>query len=311
MSPARLMSSTSRAESPRLACGKPREPLAGFYLRAGLLIAFLALLMPTSGCDGDRQGDLVQLQAFLIRPRRPTIGVEYRVYPPDMLTINSIHVPEINGVVQQIRPDGRINVPLLGEIFVAGHTPAEIEIILQDTATLYYRSTDAKVVVSQYNSQKYFVMGQVGKPGPRVWTGRNTVLDALADATVSDSAWPERIRVLRSLQPSSGGYLPLNPAKGDKSDATMTDKGTQELTVDMMAMIRKGDMSHNILLLPDDVIYVPPNNWSAVAIELRRMLAPVSAITEAIWAPQTWNNAITGNSNNNSSGSSGSSSSGL
>lgn len=270
---------------------------------AVLAFVFASFLCPLCGCDGDRQTDLVQLQAFLVKPRRPTIGVEYRVYPPDILLISSLHVPEINGVSQQIRPDGRINVPLLGEIFVAGHTPAEIEILLQDASTLYYRKTDAKVVVTQYSSQKYFVMGQVGKPGPRVWTGRNTVLEALADSVLSEGAWPERVRVLRSTKPSAGGYLPMSPAKSDGTDPSMTDKATQELTVDLMAMIRKGDMSHNILLLPDDVVYVPPNNWEAVAIELRRMLSPVSAITQAIWAPRVWSNALYGNNNGNNSSS--------
>ena len=67
------------------------------------------------------------VKAFLQKDLGPVTGIEYRFYPPDSLSIRSLNVPEISGAVQRIRPDGKINLSLLGEIFVAGKTAKEIE----------------------------------------------------------------------------------------------------------------------------------------------------------------------------------------
>jgi len=74
----------------------------------------------TTGCY-----DPKAVQAFLLQHKQSVSGVEYHVYPPDVLAISSITVPEIAGQTERVRPDGKINLPLLGEVFVAGMTPKE------------------------------------------------------------------------------------------------------------------------------------------------------------------------------------------
>ena len=258
-------------------------------LRSASMLLILAA-SSLAGC-GNREEDLMQIQAFLQKPRTPSSGVEYRVLPPDILSITSLHVPEINGITQQVRPDGKINVPLLGEVTVAGRTPAEIETLLQESASQYYLGPDAKVNISGYNSQRYFIYGQVNRPGMRVWTGRDTIIDAMADAQPNEISWPEKIRVLRSRKPAIGGYLPEVPEKTDPNDVTRNYNNAEELTVDLMAMVRTGDLSHNIMLQPNDIIYIPPNPFGALALELRKFLAPVSPALEAVETPQNFRNA--------------------
>jgi protein involved in polysaccharide export with SLBB domain len=170
---------------------------------AGLLLCALAM-----GCSGKAE----RLIAFLQEPRSRVSSNEYRVLPPDVLLINSIHVPDINGFRAQVRPDGRINLPLLGDVSVAGNTPEEIESVLKAKAREFYEEVDATVQVVEFRSQKIYVFGQVARPGPLPWTGTDTLLDVLAQVQPTPMAWPERIRLVRGKSPIRGGYMP-EPAK--------------------------------------------------------------------------------------------------
>ena len=253
--------------------------------RKALLIAFLLLISIffTCGCYNPKE-----VKAFLQQPRRPVAGVEYRVYPPDVIRINSIHISEIRGIQQQVRPDGKINLPLLGEIFVAGKTPRQIEWAIEDIARKYYEKVDATVEVIGFNSQRFYVFGQVSRPGPISWTGHDTLLDALAKAQPTNLAWPERIMVIRGSKPTEGGYVTSQPSKGYKiTGIHRAPKGNEprKMTVNLLAMIRSGDMSNNILLMPNDVIYVPPNPFAAVGLALQNILFPVRPVLEAVRVP--------------------------
>ena len=95
--------------------------------RALLTATFVILLAGLTGGCGAREKDVVMLNQFIQKPRSPVSGVNYRVLPPDVLSIQSRFVPEIHNVSQQVRPDGVLNLPLVGELYVAGLTPKEIE----------------------------------------------------------------------------------------------------------------------------------------------------------------------------------------
>ncbi len=257
----------------------------GAFLLPGTLYVCAVLLGP--GCH---RAD--EVRAFLREPRMPVSGAEYRVYPPDVIAISSQQITEINGLQQQVRPDGKINLPLIGEVEVAGRTPREISSKICLAAGQYYEreKVDATVQVVGYNSQKYYVFGQVAGPGPRAWTGCDTLLDALCTAQPTQLAWPQRIKLVRGRSPRKGGYLPI--PKDKKKEARRAFKaqgknkaGAEELTVNLMAMIKNGDLSHNILLQPDDVIYVPPNPFAAVGLALRQVLFPVQPVLETVRVP--------------------------
>jgi polysaccharide export outer membrane protein len=177
----------------------------------GVLVGCL-LVAAAMGCDKHHK----RLKAFLQEPRSPVSGTEYRVLPPDVLQINSIHVSDINNFKVEVRPDGKINLPLLGEVAVAGNTPAEIEAVLKARAREFYEEVDATVQVAEFKSQKIYVFGQVARPGPLPWTGTDTVLDVLAQVQPMPTAWPERIVVVRGKPPIRGGYLP--PCNDDDDD---------------------------------------------------------------------------------------------
>jgi polysaccharide biosynthesis/export protein len=232
-----------------------------------------------------------EVNAFLRKPRSPVSGMEYRVYPPDTIMISSQRVPEISSVLQRISPDGKINLPLLKEIFVAGMTPAEIEKAVVAAALTYYEEADATVTVSAYESQKYYIYGQASGGGAQPWTGRDTLLDALARCPPTNLGWPERIIVVRGGEPQVGGPTTM-PAETKKYRMTgvhpeTPDSPRHKMTINLMAMVREGDLSNNILLMPNDIIYVQPNPFAEIGLKLQAVLFPVGPVLETARVPQT------------------------
>ena len=229
-----------------------------------------------------------EVKAFLREPRSPVSGTEYRVLPPDMLQIRSRRVPEIADLMQQVRPDGKINLPLVGEIAVAGRTPTEIEADLKKAASEYYDEVDATVQIVAYNSQRFYVFGQVARAGPMPWTGHDTLLDALAQAQPTILAWPERIIVVRGTNPTEGGHAATKPSgEYTRTGVHPVNKNNSchKLTINLMAMVSSGDMANNIMLMPNDVIYVQPNPLAAVGLAVQNLLFPIRPAAETVRTP--------------------------
>jgi len=275
--------------------------LSGVLLLAGLIGVV------GSGCAG--KGG--RLQAFLQDRPKPVSGVPYRVLPPDVIMVRSTYVPEIDGSQQKVRPDGIVNLPLVGEIDVVGDnrtglTPVEIEKRITEAASDYYERVDATVQVTGYNSQKVYIFGQVSRPGPQAWTGANTVLDVLANSQPTNLAWPEKILLVRGKTPRRGGYV-IDLKELDSAEAgnapTVVAKAEKEaddpdaitplpkqveakvLRVDLTKMYEKGDLSKNVY---------PPNPLAAVGLAIQQLLFPVRPATETIRLPASTAYSVTG-----------------
>lgn len=244
----------------------------------------VGLALAAGGCA---KTQTARLQDFLTeeatwQPSKPP--GDYRVLPPDVISISSVHVPEINGVSQQIRPDGKVSLPLVGEVEVAGKTPTEIAAILEERTKEYYEQTDATVSVNRYASQQIYVFGQVSRPGPQPWSGTNTLVDVLAQSQPTTLAWPEKIRVVRGRPPTRGGYLESADA-AEVGGLPVAMGEAEVMTVNMKEMVEKGDLSKNVVLQPDDVVYVPPNPLAAVGLAVQQLLFPIRPAVEAVATP--------------------------
>jgi protein involved in polysaccharide export with SLBB domain len=255
-------------------------------LRLGVLALGMASILSLAGCY-----DSKEVEAFLLKPRAPISATEYRILPPDVIQVTSRQVPEIDKQQQQVRPDGKINLPLIGERDVAGKTPKEVEEDIKAAAKQFYNEVDATVVVSAYNSRKFFVYGQVLVAGPVPWTGRDCLLDALARAQPTYLAWPERIIIVRGGDPNEGGWSSTQPTtqKDEYKNTGIRPQSSEnpphKMTINLMAMIRSGDMSNNIYLKPNDVIFVQPNPFAEVGLALQALLFPVRPVLEATRVP--------------------------
>jgi polysaccharide export outer membrane protein len=212
------------------------------------------------GCSGNR-GDILH---FLPEHEHEVSAIEYRVGIPDVIAISSPRVLEIDGEEQPIRPDGKINLRLLGEVKVVGMTAKEITAKLEVLLSRYYTDPKVNVRVVGYNSKNYYVYGQVGAVGPRPYTGRDTLVDAVVKAGTSYLSWTSRVKVIR-------------PAHDDIPVRTML--------VDVEQMLKTGDWSKNILLEPNDIVYIPPTPAAWLGQKVRGVLLPVAPVAQAYLAP--------------------------
>jgi protein involved in polysaccharide export with SLBB domain len=168
-------------------------------------------------------------------------------------------------------------------------TPQQIRQEIGTAAQRYYKKVDITVYVVEYNSQQIYIFGEVASPGPRPWTGADTLLDIMARTQPTRLAWPEKIKVIRSTKPTRGGYVAEQVAASQCANIDeqklLNQEGAQELVIDLKAMVETGDMSHNIMLQPDDVIYVPPNPFAAVGLALQQVLFPAQGAADLAKVP--------------------------
>ncbi|PYU19011.1 MAG: hypothetical protein DMG30_25715 [Acidobacteria bacterium] len=135
---------------------------------------------------------------------------DYVIGPQDLLAINVWHEPELSQSVP-VRPDGKISLPLLGDLKASGLTPRLLQNLLAKELEAYIRKPQVTVIVREINSQKFYVIGEVGKPGEYSLATSMTVLDALAAAGgFRDFAKAQKIYLLRMMPDGSRKRLPFD-----------------------------------------------------------------------------------------------------
>ena len=224
--------------------------------RAILATILLLITISLTGCFSSNPKDI---EAFL-KPYKVDVSAEnYVLQPPDEIEVHCSKVPAIHGQRQRIRPDGKISFEALGEIEAAGRTPAEVSDVLQQKVSELYKLTGERPIdvrIIAYRSKVYYVLGQVYSPGVKVYTGRETVLLALAEAQPNPMAWQGRIQVIR---PS-----------GDENIRPKI------FEVDFDRMAAHGDTTKDVLLQEGDIVYVPPTVLAAVSMKLEELIRPIA-----------------------------------
>jgi polysaccharide export outer membrane protein len=153
----------------------------------------------------------------------------------DLLAINVWKEPELTRSIP-VRLDGRISLPLVGEVQAAGRTPLQLEHDIAVKLRNYIDQPEVTVMIEKINSQKFNVLGQVMNPGSYSLTLATTVLDGIAAAGgFRDFAKQKDIYVLR--QDSSGGQ--------------------SRIAFNYKEIIKGKHLEQNIKLEPRDTIVVP------------------------------------------------------
>lgn len=128
----------------------------------------------------------------------------------DVLSINVWKEPDVSRSIP-VRSDGRISLPLAGEIQAAGRTPLALEHEIASKLQNYISEPEVTVMVTQINSRKFNILGQVARPGSFSLTNGATVLDAIALAGgFRDFAKKKSIYVLRQNPDGSEQRIPFN-----------------------------------------------------------------------------------------------------
>jgi polysaccharide export outer membrane protein len=222
-------------------------------LISAVLWACVTLL---AGCFSSHPEDI---QAW-VKPYEANVTADrYIVQPPDELELRCAQVPEVHMQRQRVRPDGKISFEVLGEFEVAGKTPEEISAMIgQRVKELYTLAAEhaVDVRVAIFASHTYYVLGQVSRPGPRGYTGRDSVLTALAEAQPNPQAWQKRVQVVR-------------PAAQEGTEPFIFE-------VNFKKMIVHGDTSKDVLLQDGDIVYVPPTVLAAIGMVLEEFISPVA-----------------------------------
>lgn len=155
-------------------------------------------------------------------PRRlATPQREYIIGPEDVLAIDVWREPEISRV-EPVRPDGRITLPLAGEMEASGKTTRSLQREIARRLTRYIRQPSVTVIVKQANSHRFNIIGDVLRPGTYSLGSRTSVLDAIAVAGgFGEFAKVTHIYLVRQRANGSSIRIPFNykaAVRGNRRD---------------------------------------------------------------------------------------------
>ncbi len=111
----------------------------------------------------------------------PASDADYKIGPQDVLRIDVWKEPDISRVAP-VRPDGRISLPLLNDVQAAGLTPTQLAAMLTEGLKKFITNPQVTVSVSEINSRRVYVTGEVTKPGAFPLLPNMTVLQALSSS---------------------------------------------------------------------------------------------------------------------------------
>jgi polysaccharide biosynthesis/export protein len=211
------------------------------FLMSGpvMLLAIAAITALALGEDGQRHakgksatgpGGVSQEQKASAVPDSST----YVIGPEDGLDISVWKEPEVSRAVP-VRPDGKISLPLLNDVQAAGLTPLQLQAVVTAGLKKFISGPQVTVIVTQINSRRIYVMGEVARPGAFPMLPNMTVLQALSTA---------------------GGFSQY--AKLSGIYVLRTDNGRQvTFPFNYKEVIRGQGSEQNIILKPGDTIVVP------------------------------------------------------
>lgn len=128
---------------------------------------------------------------------RPWNEQEYRLGPGDKLRVEVYKEEQLSQSLQ-VRPDGKITLPLVGDMTATGRTPIELRDALTSSLKEYVTNPVVTVIVVEATAAQVYVVGEVSNPGTQVMQGPLTALQALAQAGgLKEFANAGDIRILR------------------------------------------------------------------------------------------------------------------
>jgi polysaccharide biosynthesis/export protein len=158
---------------------------------------------------------------------------DYIIGAQDTLHVSVWKEPDLTATLP-VRPDGKISMPLLNDVQAAGLKPTQLADAITEKLKKYLSDPRVTVIVTQMNSQRVFLLGEVNHTGAIPLLPNMTVLQALSSAGFTQFANTKGIYVLR--------------VEGGKQ---------QKLPFNYKQVIKGEHMEQNILLRPGDTIVVP------------------------------------------------------
>lgn len=163
---------------------------------------------------------------------------DYRIGVDDVLQVTVWRNPELS-VTVPVRPDGKISVPLIGDVQAGGSTPMQVAALIKEKLSAFIREPNVAVILTQLRSHEFLsrvrVTGAVRTPRSMPYRQGMTVLDAVLESGgLNDFAAPNRTKLYRK----QNGKINI-------------------MDIDLGDIMNRGKLETNVELKPGDVVTVP------------------------------------------------------
>ncbi len=187
------------------------------------------------------------------------ITEEYTLGPADVIEVRVWGYEDLKQTIA-IPPNGVATVYPIGKIEASGLTPTELQEKIAERLSKFVKEIPSvTVTVIEYNYYRIYVLGAVNKPGLYPFKGRMTALEAITIAgNYKDNAVIRRVQVVRV----------------DKDDPTVA----KVITINLARVIHKGDVSQDIKLKPNDIVFVPSSVMSNINKIINEFMPSVQTI---------------------------------
>ena len=173
---------------------------------------------------------------------------EYRISPGDILQISVWGIEDLKLEGIAVREDGKIAFPLVGEVQAVGLLPRELMQAISSELEGYVNNPKVMVNIVKYHTTRIYVVGEVGRPGLYELEKQHDLMDAISIA---------------------GGYT--KDAAKKKVIVISKNAINHPVQVNLLDILKKGDMSQNVSLKDGDIVYLTDNN----RIDFSRDVMPV------------------------------------
>ena len=149
-----------------------------------LTVAFsllLAFCMGAQEAAGRQHPQAITSAANELAKEVATQDPSYVIGSQDMLDISVWREPDFSRTVP-VRPDGKISLPLLNDMQAAGLTPSQLAAELTKSLNKFVTNPQVTIIVTQINSQRFYILGEAARPGAYSLIPEMTILQALSNA---------------------------------------------------------------------------------------------------------------------------------
>ena len=149
------------------------------------LVRMALIVLIATGCaysqDAQKTPPASRTTAKPAPEAKSASGEEYRIGPQDLVRIDVWKEPDISRTIP-VRPDGKISLPLMNDVQAAGLTAMELAGSIREGLSKYITSPQVTVTVTEINSRRVYVTGEVMRPGAQPLLPNMTALQALTSA---------------------------------------------------------------------------------------------------------------------------------
>ena len=164
-------------------------------------------------------------------------AADYLLAPGDVLNIRVVGHEDLEMKAVEIRPDHKIDFPLVGEVSTFATTPGKLSHMLTVSLSEFLRDPRVSINVDKYHTIRFYVLGEINKPGLYELHKQHNLLDAIGIA---------------------GGYT--KDAAKKKVFIIPGAQGKQPIKVNLLQLLQTGDVTLNIQLEDGDTVFLTSNN---------------------------------------------------